>query len=264
MAEHGETPDRIDPWGARTPYSSGQSWPRRVDIHLADGVGRTGSRSVGAVGGGAAFQRRRARHRRTRRPDRRGAWTRRRPGQPRPTRHQGPVRVAGNNAADRLTTPLIRRGGELGETDWDTAMDVIVQRSRTLLAGPGPSSIAFYTSGQLFLEEYYTQGVIAHGAIGTNHVDGKPGCAPPPLPRPSKSLSAATASRGRTPMSTTRTSSRATATTSPKPRPCCGCGCSTGSPVTIRRRSSASTRGPPWWRATLPSTSRRCRAPTSR
>jgi anaerobic selenocysteine-containing dehydrogenase len=36
----------------------------------------------------------------------------------------------------------------------------------------GPSAISFYTSGQLFLEEYYTLGLIAHGGIGTNHVDG--------------------------------------------------------------------------------------------
>ena len=41
-----------------------------------------------------------------------------------------------------------------------------------LLSDRGPSAIGFYTSGQLFIEEYYIQGVIAHGAIGTNHVDG--------------------------------------------------------------------------------------------
>lgn len=77
-----------------------------------------------------------------------------------------------NSSPDRLTTPLIRRDGKLVETDWDTAMSRIVDQSKTLLAERGPSSIGFYTSGQLFIEEYYTQGVIAHGAIGTNHVDG--------------------------------------------------------------------------------------------
>ncbi len=51
-------------------------------------------------------------------------------------------------------------------------MDRIVQRSKELLAEQGPSALGFYTTGQLFLEEYYTLGVIAHGAIGTNHVDG--------------------------------------------------------------------------------------------
>ncbi|HZX08901.1 molybdopterin oxidoreductase family protein, partial [Kribbella sp.] len=30
----------------------------------------------------------------------------------------------------------------------------------------------FYTTGQLFLEEYYTLALIGHGGIGTNHMDG--------------------------------------------------------------------------------------------
>jgi anaerobic selenocysteine-containing dehydrogenase len=77
-----------------------------------------------------------------------------------------------NASADRLTTPLVRRGGKLVETDWDTAVERIVTRSKQLLTDHGPSAVGFYTSGQLFIEEYYTQGVIAHGAIGTNHVDG--------------------------------------------------------------------------------------------
>jgi anaerobic selenocysteine-containing dehydrogenase len=51
-------------------------------------------------------------------------------------------------------------------------MDLVARRSRELLAEQGPSALAFYTTGQLFLEAYYTLSVIAHGAIGTNHVDG--------------------------------------------------------------------------------------------
>jgi predicted molibdopterin-dependent oxidoreductase YjgC len=39
-----------------------------------------------------------------------------------------------NNSEDRLTTPLVREGGELAEASWDEAM-------------------GFYTKGQLFLEE---------------------------------------------------------------------------------------------------------------
>src|SRR5215218_6655816 len=32
--------DRIaDPWGARTPYGPGETWPARVDMFLADGLG---------------------------------------------------------------------------------------------------------------------------------------------------------------------------------------------------------------------------------
>jgi anaerobic selenocysteine-containing dehydrogenase len=77
-----------------------------------------------------------------------------------------------NSSPDRLTRPLIREGGRLVETDWDTAMNRIVQRTQELLEEQGPSAIGFYTTGQLFAEEYYTLGVVAHGGLGTNHVDG--------------------------------------------------------------------------------------------
>jgi anaerobic selenocysteine-containing dehydrogenase len=77
-----------------------------------------------------------------------------------------------NSSPDRLTRPLIRRDGELVETDWDTAMDAVVGRTRELLDERGPSAIGFYTTGQLFLEEYYTLALIGHAGIGTNHMDG--------------------------------------------------------------------------------------------
>jgi hypothetical protein len=77
-----------------------------------------------------------------------------------------------NASADRLTRPLVRQGGRLVECDWDTAMERIVARSRELLEERGPGSIGFYTTGQLFLEEYYTLAVLARAGIGTNHLDG--------------------------------------------------------------------------------------------
>ncbi|SMC47990.1 Molybdopterin oxidoreductase [Kibdelosporangium aridum] len=77
-----------------------------------------------------------------------------------------------NNSADRLTTPLVREGDQLVESTWDEAMSRVVARSKQLLDEQGPSTLGFYTSGQLFAEKYYTLAAIAHGAIGTNHVDG--------------------------------------------------------------------------------------------
>lgn len=50
-------------------------------------------------------------------------------------------------------------------------MQRIVDRSKQLLDGYGPSSIGFYTSDSCSWRPT-TQGAIAHGAIGTNHVDG--------------------------------------------------------------------------------------------
>ncbi len=60
------------------------------------------------------------------------------------------------NAEDRLLRPLVRRNGQLDEASWDEAMELVVERSRELLATKGPGALGFYTTGQLFLEDYYT------------------------------------------------------------------------------------------------------------
>jgi anaerobic selenocysteine-containing dehydrogenase len=77
-----------------------------------------------------------------------------------------------NHSPDRLRAPLLRRGGALHEVDWNTAMAAIVERSKELLQDPGPLSLGFYTSGQLFLEEYYALAMIARAGLGTPHLDG--------------------------------------------------------------------------------------------
>ncbi|MEV7135927.1 nitrate reductase [Arthrobacter sp. NPDC093128] len=78
----------------------------------------------------------------------------------------------GMSSRERLTRPLIRAKGKLVECDWDTAMNRIVGRSTELLRERGPLSHGFYTSGQLFLEEYYALAVIGKAGIGTPHMDG--------------------------------------------------------------------------------------------
>jgi anaerobic selenocysteine-containing dehydrogenase len=77
-----------------------------------------------------------------------------------------------NASGDRLTTPLVRRDGQLVPTTWDDAMAAIVRRSKDDIARFGSGSHAFYNSGQLMLEEYYTLAVVAEAGVGTAHVDG--------------------------------------------------------------------------------------------
>ena len=77
-----------------------------------------------------------------------------------------------NNSADRVTSPLIRRNGKFESVSWQEAMDLIVEKSKDILNRHTANAIGFYTSGQLFLEEYYTLGVIGKAGLGTPHMDG--------------------------------------------------------------------------------------------
>ena len=66
----------------------------------------------------------------------------------------------------------MRENGELVEASWDEAMGRVVERSKEVLEEKGPLAFGFYTTGQLFLEEYYTLGVIGKAGLGTPHMDG--------------------------------------------------------------------------------------------
>lgn len=165
--------DRIaDIWGPRTPYSSGETWPVRVDQYLADGLTNDAVDSwvqsaCVLCSNGCALD--------IAVKNGRIAGVRGRGGDRVNHGRLGPKGLFGwqaNNAQDRLTRPLIRRDGQLVETDWETAMSLIVDRTRRQLADKGPLSIGFYTSGQLFIEEYYTLAVIGKAGIGTPHMDG--------------------------------------------------------------------------------------------
>jgi anaerobic selenocysteine-containing dehydrogenase len=164
-------PARIaDPWGVRTPYRPGEAWPSRVDAHLtvdeaeverwvpaASLLHSNGDAMDIAVAGG------------------RIVGVRGRAGDRVNRGRLEPKDLFGwqaNNSADRLTTPLLRQDGSLVETDWDTAMNRVVERAQSLLDDRGPGSIGFYTSGQLFAEEYYTLTTIARAGVGTDHLDG--------------------------------------------------------------------------------------------
>lgn len=166
--------DRISEiWGTRTPFERGERWPVRVDIKLADGLAENDidrwvqsactlcsngcACDIAVKDGAMVGVRGRAQdivnHGRLGPKGLFGTW-------------QGMANT------DRLTHPLIRVDGQLVETDWETAMGRIVERSKELLAKRGPLSHAFYTSGQLFLEEYYALGIIGKAGIGTPHMDG--------------------------------------------------------------------------------------------
>lgn len=161
-----QTRDSIsDIWGPGTPYDN--DWPIRVDERTSDipdqwiqsacvlcsngcalDIGVKDGRIVGVRGRGND----RVNHGRL-----------------------GPKGLHGwqaNHSDSRLTRPLIRRGNHFHEVSWDEAMGIIVQRSKDIRDRHTSSAIGFYTSGQLFLEEYYTLAVIGKAGLGTPHMDG--------------------------------------------------------------------------------------------
>ncbi|MFL5743949.1 MAG: molybdopterin oxidoreductase family protein [Niastella sp.] len=154
-----------DIWGMRTPYTD--NWPVRVDerttetpdhwvpsacLLCSNGCGIDIGVKAGRIVGVRGRASDRINHGRL-----------------------GPKGLHGweaNNSQDRLTTPMIKQNGLLTPTTWDHAMDLIVQRSKEIVAQHTGLGIGFYTSGQLFLEEYYTLGVIGKAGLSTPHMDG--------------------------------------------------------------------------------------------
>jgi ferredoxin-nitrate reductase len=154
-------------WGSRTPFHGSGEWPERVDYRISAepdrwvqsacvlcsngcglDIGTKNGRIVGVRGRAAdAVNRGRL----------------------------GPKGLHGweaNNSPDRLTRPLIRKAGKLQNATWDEAFEVITRRTREVRDRYTGSGVGFYTSGQLFLEEYYTLGMIGKAGLGTPHMDG--------------------------------------------------------------------------------------------
>lgn len=161
-----ETRDSIrDIWGERTPHYG--EWPERVDEHTLDAPDRwvqsacvlcsTGcALDIGVKDGKIVGVRGRAQDR---------------------VNHGrlGPKGLNGwqaNHSADRLTHPLIRRGDTLEPATWDEAMDLIVQKTKSIKEQYTGRAIGFYNTGQMFIEEYYTLAMLGDVGVGTPHMDG--------------------------------------------------------------------------------------------
>jgi nitrite reductase (NADH) large subunit len=72
---------------------------------------------------------------------------------------------------ERLTTPLIRRGGELVPASWDEALDVIVSGVRRIQQQYGRDAVAVFGGGGLTNEKCYALGKFARVALGTKNID---------------------------------------------------------------------------------------------
>ena len=75
------------------------------------------------------------------------------------------------HAPDRITTPMIRRGGKWQTASWDEAIGFVADRLRQIAAEFGPDSIGILGSARATNEENYLAQKFARVVIGTNNVD---------------------------------------------------------------------------------------------
>jgi len=71
----------------------------------------------------------------------------------------------------RLTTPLIRKHGELEPATWDEALDRVAEILAALREEHGPDSVGVFGGGGLTNEKAYALGKFARVALGTSQVD---------------------------------------------------------------------------------------------
>jgi formate dehydrogenase major subunit len=75
---------------------------------------------------------------------------------------------------DRLTTPLIRRGGKKGQlqpASWDEALDLVASTLKNTAAEHGPEALAAFSSARCTNEENYLLQKIMRAGFGANNVD---------------------------------------------------------------------------------------------
>ena len=79
---------------------------------------------------------------------------------------------------DRLTSPLVRmkngqydKKGELTETSWDKAMQLITDKAKQAVKMKGPASVAMFGSGQWTIWEGYAAAKLFKGGIGSNSLE---------------------------------------------------------------------------------------------
>jgi predicted molibdopterin-dependent oxidoreductase YjgC len=75
------------------------------------------------------------------------------------------------HAGDRLTTPLIRKNGNLEPAEWDEALDLVADRLSAIRTEHGPDAIAGLSSAKCTNEENYLFQKLMRAAVGTNNVD---------------------------------------------------------------------------------------------
>src|SRR5947209_1583879 len=113
-----------DIWGARTPFAGRNQWPERVDSRISEPPERWVQSACVLCSNGCGLD--------IGVKDGRIVGVRGRASDVVNRGRLGPKGLHGweaNHSPDRLTSPLIRRGGALRPAGWDEAMEMIASRS---------------------------------------------------------------------------------------------------------------------------------------
>jgi len=75
------------------------------------------------------------------------------------------------HSPERLTTPLIKKDGELVAATWDEALDLVAEKFSAIKRDFGADAIAALSSARCVNEENYLMQKFMRAVIGTNNVD---------------------------------------------------------------------------------------------
>jgi NADH-quinone oxidoreductase subunit G len=76
----------------------------------------------------------------------------------------------GLNSSDRVTTPMVKQGGQWLETDWQSAMDYVAHSLKTISSESGPEAVAALAHPISSTEELYLLQKMIRG-LGSNQVE---------------------------------------------------------------------------------------------
>lgn len=76
------------------------------------------------------------------------------------------------NSSERVSSPLIRKNGELQSATWDEAFTKTRDEFQRIAKEHGSKAVGIISTGQLLTEEFYTLGKLAQLGLQTNNYDG--------------------------------------------------------------------------------------------
>jgi formate dehydrogenase major subunit len=98
-------------------------------------------------------------------------------GGPEPSVNQGALCSKGRfgfdfvQHCDRITTPLVRKNGELVPASWDEALGLVATRLSSIASEYGPEAVGGFSSARCTNEENYLFQKLFRAGLGSNNVD---------------------------------------------------------------------------------------------